>query len=334
METTSQIVVNQKSNDFEEEEPLVDKTEALVLHSRRTERQRKKQQKKTKVLPFEARGLLDLPYELILEILALLEPSDIFIISRTNKSLAQFIASEELPIANSIIKCRYSCLSQCFRPPALMKHIGPTYIEALQNKARHDLMAIHRKSFQHVKAPDPDLVCTCITCILRWNSLCLIIDFAHWQDYLDKGEPIPMIPRGTLLAWNQDLLERNAGIAEKALIQPLWYARILQLHLNSTIRSITRHSANKGNKRPRFQMSDEEKASGNDRFLAEVGPPSLDFPFHRDNYYMLEAYLPNRGWDRGERGWKYMQADQHEKDLEFILRWTQRRLAVAAALSS
>lgn len=136
METTSQIVVNQKSNDFEEEEPLVDKTEALVLHSRRTERQRKKQQKKTKVLPFEARGLLDLPYELILEILALLEPSDIFIISRTNKSLAQFIASEELPIANSIIKCRYSCLSQCFRPPALMKDIGPTYIEALQYRAR------------------------------------------------------------------------------------------------------------------------------------------------------------------------------------------------------
>lgn len=316
---------------FDDEEPLIDRTEALVLHSRRTERQRKKHERKTKTLPFETRGLLDLPYELILEIIVLLEPSDVFLLARTNKSLHTFITEEERPIANRIIKWRYQCISQCFRPPALIRDIEPIYIRALRNKSRIDLMAIHRKSFQHVKSPDQDLICTCITCILRWNSSCLIIDFAHWQNHLDKGEPIPMIPRGKLPTWNQELLDRNAEIVQKALDHPLWYARILQAHLNSTIRSITRHSANKGNKRPRFRMSEDDKRSGTDRFLAKIGPPSLDFPFHRDNYYMLEAYLPNRGWDRAERSWKYMQADQHEKDLGFILRWTERRLNAASS---
>jgi hypothetical protein len=42
----------------------------------------------------------------------------------------------------------------------------------------------------------------------------------------------------------------------------------------------------------------------------------MDMPFHRDNYYMLEAYLPNRSWFADDKRWGYMPAEQHQRDLE------------------
>ena len=55
----------------------------------------------------------------------------------------------------------------------------------------------------------------------------------------------------------------------------------------------------------------------------------MDFPFHRDSYYMLEAYLPNRGWNSEGNGWIYMPATQHERDVEFVKAWAKRRKEIA-----
>lgn len=114
-----------------------------------------------------------------------------------------------------------------------------------------------------------------------------MLDFAHWQQHLDSGTPIPIIPRGEAPEWNKELVARNARIARKAMENPLWHASILALHLESTIRAIRRHSKNRGNKRVHVEMTEAEAAAGTDAFLSKHGPLSLEFPYQRDEYYML-----------------------------------------------
>ncbi|KAI1207848.1 uncharacterized protein F4807DRAFT_462291 [Annulohypoxylon truncatum] len=313
-------------SDDEELGALEDKTEALTLHSKRTERARKKQAKKVKSTKSQSQNLLDLPYELVLDILALLQPSDIFNLQRVSRAFRDFIVQDERRIARSITSWRYVCLEKCFRLPILMEDIDPSIQPYVQSPNRQELLTIHKKPYQHVQPPDPTEICTCLTCLLRWSSLCLIPDFAHWQKNLDVGEPIPMIPRGSHPKWNQTLIASNADIVRKALRSPLWHARLFEAHLDSTTRSIRRQSANKGNKRRRFRMEKEDMESGSDLFLERSGPPSFDFPFHRDNYYMLEAYLPNRGWNVEQERWMYMPAEQHDIDIRYIVSWAERRL--------
>lgn len=72
-------------------------------------------------------------------------------------------------------------------------------------------------------------------------------------------------------------------------------------------------------------MEKDDVLAGTDEFLKRSGPPTLDFPFHRDNYYMLEAYAPNRGWNEESGTWRYMPKEQHEKDVEFVRAWKGRR---------
>ena len=115
----------------------------------------------------------------------------------------------------------------------------------------------------------------------------MVLDFAHWQDNLDRGVPIPIMPRGKSTEWNDWLIWRNAKMAEAALENSLWHARILELHLDSTRRAIRRHAKNKGNKRKHVDMTDAEAAAGTDAFLAKAGPLGLEFPYQRDEYYML-----------------------------------------------
>lgn len=71
-------------------------------------------------------------------------------------------------------------------------------------------------------------------------------------------------------------------------------------------------------------MTNDDVAKGTDAFLERSGPPSLDFPFHRDNYYMLEAYLPNRGRNGEEMRWLYVPESQHDMDVQFVVRWMRR----------
>ncbi|KAK8054588.1 hypothetical protein PG994_009655 [Apiospora phragmitis] len=353
-------------------EPLEDKTEALTLRSKKTERAQKKQQlraakKQSKPAP---RGLLlDLPYELLLEILYLLRPSDLFNLRRAGKGYDAFITSEESRISQHVVSWRYSCLAQCFRLPVLIRDmqqqqqqqqqqtrgdgaadhenghdehgeeddddIDIDIVSILQSPERQDRLGIHKRPYGHVPPPDPAKVCTCLTCVLRWSALCLVVDFAHWQADLDRGEPIPTWARSEPVPeWNRRLLARNADVVRKALslnspsssttpggVGGLWHARLLEAHLDSTVRANRRHAANKGNKRRRFQMTSQDVAAGTDTFLERSGPPTFDFPFHRDNYYMLEAYLPNRAWIAEKGKWMYLPATQHDYDIQQVLRW-------------
>ncbi|KAI9146847.1 hypothetical protein HJFPF1_13415 [Paramyrothecium foliicola] len=310
-------------------EPLVDTTEALRLRSKRTERAHKKQGLRAKNKKPNRRqiNILNLPLELTLYIVELLRPSDVLSLAQVNRELHRFIAAEESSIAAAIGRWRYGCLARCFRLPVLMDDVDPAIHAPLQHEERQELLAIHKKPYQHAQPPDATRICTCLTCTLRWSALCIAVDFAHWQDHLDGGEPIPMIPRGQQPEWNEDRLAINADKVWRALRRPLWHVRLLEAHLASTVRSIRRHAANRGNKRRRFAISPADAASGTDAFLERYGPPTLDFPFHRDAYYMLEAYLPNRGWNGDTGRWMYVPAEQHDTDLQFVVMWAKRRAA-------
>ncbi|KAH9904441.1 hypothetical protein F4778DRAFT_62523 [Xylariomycetidae sp. FL2044] len=303
---------------------LEDKTENLALHSKRTERAHRKMTKKALKTASRLPGIFRLPYELAFEIIVLLRPSDVFSLQRVNRYHRDFIVAEESRIAKRISDWRYACLAQSFRPPVPLENVEDKIRPLLQVPDRQGLLSIHKTKYQNVPPPDPFEICTCLTCRLRWSGLCLIVDFAHWQDNLDKGEPIPTFLRGQAPEWNESLMATNAAIVRKSLRNPLWHARLLEAHLDSTTRSIRRHAANKGNKRPRFRMSPAEFDSGSDLFLERGGPPSVDFPHHRDLYYLLEAYVPNRGWSRECDRWLYLPAEQHDKDIEYVLLWAKK----------
>lgn len=73
-----------------------------------------------------------------------------------------------------------------------------------------------------------------------------------------------------------------------------------------------------------YRLSDEDIALETDAFLERSGPPSFEFPFTRDNYYMLLSYLPNRRWDSSEEGrWLYYGA-LHDNDLAWATRMYER----------
>ncbi|KAE9378713.1 hypothetical protein N431DRAFT_433806 [Stipitochalara longipes BDJ] len=314
----------------ETDEPLIDTTAALPLRSKRLERLQKKRHQK-EVASKQNATLWDLPSELILDILNLLRPSDIFNLSRVNSGLRDFILKDASRIADSVITQRYPILTKCFPLPILLENVDKEAHSALLDEERQaNDLHIHKKPYQHLQTPDPHTICTCLTCILAWNNLCLLIDFARWQNNLEQGEPIPMILRGKSPKWNQKLIAANAAVVQNALYNPLWYARILEQHLKSTVSSIRRHGNNAGNKRKRFRMTIEDVALENDAFLSRSGPPSMDFPWHRDSYYMLEAYLPNRGWNSETNGWVYMPATQHDRDVELVKARAKRRKEAAA----
>lgn len=162
-----------------------------------------------------------------------------------------------------------------------------------------------------------------MTCVFAWNNLCLLVDLHHWQYNLAHREPIPMISRGTQPEWNQYLLSRNADIVRRAMRRPLYYAAILEKHLSTITGTILRLSKWKkkgATAKPRlYHMTDRDLESGIDAFLDRKGSPSYDFPFHRDNYYSIETYLPNRKFGADGK-WHYypLPPTQHERDLEWV----------------
>ncbi|TVY40455.1 hypothetical protein LOCC1_G005732 [Lachnellula occidentalis] len=189
------------------EEPLIDTTTALPLRSKRTSRlQKKRHQKATSTK--QTATLWDLPSEILLDILRLLKPSAIFRVSRANQALRAFILEEEERIARQVIETRYAVLAQCFVVPRLLNTLDAEAKAALSDGGRVGA-SVHgggngkKTGYQHIAVPDAGVVCTCLTCLLAWNNICLVVDFAHWQRNLDAGEPIPMIPRGKFPEWNQ-----------------------------------------------------------------------------------------------------------------------------------
>lgn len=248
----------------------------------------------------------------------MLQPSDLITLLRVCKPIQGFILSEEKKISEDIIRLLYDCLAKSFRRPVHMEVVDSDLYIGLQSPDQLEMAAnMHKpqRPYQHVRAPDTSATCTCLTCVIRWNALCIAVDFEHWQKNLDNGQPITVIPRGSTPEWNQKLLDRNAKIVLHALHSDLFYTRILEAHLDSTVGSIRRHAQYKGNRRRRFRMTDDDVRRGTADFLERSGPPTMVLPYHRDDYYMLEAFMPSRGWIAAWSEWVYMPEEQHEKDL-------------------
>lgn len=307
------------ANISDDEEPLEDKTAALQLHSKRTERQKKQQAKR--IRKREAiMSLTKLPTELIIETLTYLRPGDVLRLGLTCRRFHSIVDANASVVGNAIMQQRYPLMVQCLVLPKLLADIEPSARSFLTGERRQEVLVLNRRPYLHLQAPDEQLVCTCRSCISAWTNLCVVLDFAHWQTDLDTGEPLPIIPRGTTPEWNTTLVRQNADFVRAALRNPLLHARILEIHLGSTIRAIRRQSKNKGNRRKHVDMTEEDAAQGTDAFLSKPGPLSLEFPYHRDEYHLLEAYLPNRYWKKFEDRWIYGIANQHNRDLAYVIR--------------
>ena len=326
-----------QEGNFSEEEPLIDTTAILALHSKKTARVQRRQQKKhsAQKVHSDIQSFLDLPEELVLIVLSFLRPSDVFTLLRLNHSMQSFVLANERSIASSIMSRRYWILMQCFPPPVALEKVLAEARPALLSEHWQDRLRIHKNSYQHIKQIDPSSICTCMTCVLSWNNLCIILDLAHWQQNLDTREPLPIIPRGRNPEWNTELLDRHARIVTKSLFSPLTYACILQRHLDVTNRTIIRSGnwRKKGEKitapRPRlYHLTDAEVAAGTDAYLERSGPPNYQPIYMRDNYYSLEAFVPNRKWNKEEKRWQYYSRwpRPHENDLAWLVaRFTPKK---------
>lgn len=305
--------------------PLIDRTEALALRSRKTDRKQRKLGRKPLKDAASEPHLLALTMELLLDVLSYLRPSDIFRFQRTCKAVRDFVSRYEAYTARVIAKFRYPSLSRCFPRPVALEDVDAIYHDALLDEHRQTLLGIHRRPYAHHIAPhDPDLVCSCLTCILAWNNLCLIVDLAYWTDEaIARGKAITTIPRGQTPTWNVELLGRHAAVVRRALTSPLWYLAILQRHLSTTASAIRRYAPRGGNTQAAtaatFGLTLRDETDETDAFCAREGPPSYEFPLTRDAYYGLQAYLPNRGWKETESRWRYMPDDQHFTDLRWVL---------------
>ncbi|EMD00307.1 hypothetical protein BAUCODRAFT_63068 [Baudoinia panamericana UAMH 10762] len=319
--------------------PLVDTTAALAKNSKKTKRLQKQAQKRQQKVAARARphSYLDLPAELLQEVLACLRPSDLFRMTMVNRATNDFINLHERFIAQDILNSRYWILQQCFPLPEELQHVDVDTASALRDPRRQKMTEIHKKPYQHIKPPDSDKLCTCPFCLLAWNNLNVVLDMAHFQSSLNHREPIPIIARGTNPAWNVELTEAHAKTVERAISDPLAYAAILEIHLNTITGTLLRQyrfpprmPMHRHNKAPLgktvhpsilYHLTERDAAKGTDQFLERAGKPSYEFPFSRDNYYSLLAYVPYRKWGTEQERWIYYAAGGHERDLEWIRRW-------------
>ncbi|RVX68802.1 hypothetical protein B0A52_07688 [Exophiala mesophila] len=312
-------------------EPLVDTTAALTLTSKKTLRLKRRQEKKQsqkKAFSHDVHSFLDLPGDLLIAVLSYLKPSEIYLLLQLNHATRRFIQDNIFSITTQVMKRRYWVLKQCFPVPVALDSVPEFAQHAVLSQAWQDRLRIHKNPYQHVQAIDPQSVCTCMSCALAWNNLCIVLDLAHWQTNLENREPIPIIARGSTPEWNVKLLDDNARIVRLAMKSPLAHARILQTHLDTTTRAIIRSGRwrKKGEKtttpRPRlYHLTDSEAADGYDTYLERSGPPSYEPIYMRDNYYSIEAFIPNRKWDKTEQVWKYYSKwpKPHEESLNWLV---------------
>ncbi|OQO08077.1 hypothetical protein B0A48_06871 [Cryoendolithus antarcticus] len=309
------------SSDDNDEE-LIDTTAALTLRSKKTLRiaKRRTKPKKTIARPVVA-SFLELPSELLQEVFSHLAVADIHRLARTSRDLRDFILENESSIARDIISLRYPILAKCFPLPVTFDKLPPEHHEALLSPAHQSRLLLSLKPYaQHVPPPSPRTICSCVSCTFAWINLAIVTDLAHWQTNLNTREPIPMIKRGEQPEWNVDLLAQTKRTLERTLTSPLVYATILERHLHTTSSTILRRSLFTKVRpvlpehRPYF-LSHSEVLT--DAFLERKGRDDFEPPFHRDNYYNIEAYVPNRKWSKTEERWIYFAQGQHDRDLEW-----------------
>ena len=110
--------MSRREHASEEDEPLNDTTTTLPLHSKKTVRLERKQQKKSqRKVHSDIKSFLDLPGELLVEVLSHLRPSDLFSVLRVSSFSRDFILENEVGIATSLKQRRYWVLNQCFPLP-------------------------------------------------------------------------------------------------------------------------------------------------------------------------------------------------------------------------
>ncbi|KAI6909205.1 hypothetical protein KC318_g8445 [Hortaea werneckii] len=341
---------------IEEEEdddaPLVDHTAPLAKNSKKTKRLLKQQQKRQEKASSKVRNFLELPAELLQEVLGHLRPTDIIRVSQLNHATKNFIQEQEGAIAKDVMDRRYWVLRRCLPLPVYFEQVDQASKQALLNPSWQEKTAINRKPYQHIKTIDPEKVCSCPSCLLAWNNLNVVLDLAHFQWNLNHREPIPMIPRGTNPDWNIQLTDQHARIVQKAMDSPLAYAALLQTHLNTITGTLLRQTrpAGMAQKQPLhrhskravplpaktvhpnllYYLTEHDAMREDDEFLEREGKPSYEFPYHRDNYYNLLAYVPNRKWNKEEQRWVYYAQSFHERDLGWIReRFTPAPVSVA-----
>ncbi|EME77840.1 uncharacterized protein MYCFIDRAFT_33834 [Pseudocercospora fijiensis CIRAD86] len=300
----------------DDDEPLVDLTEALALKSKKTDRKKKQQQKRLeriekKRVKSDVKSFLELPPELLEEVLSHLRPSDIFRLLRLNRSTRDFILNHEQSISKDIIRRRYWVLYRCLQVPVALEKVDHVAQQCLLTSNWQDRLRIHTKPYQHIRAIDAKSSCTCMTCVMAWNDLCSVLDLAHFQPTLDRHEALPSIPRGSNPEWNTRLAQKHASIVEKAIRTPLHHALILQTHLASIIGTLTR-PIRWGNitfapKNMLYHLSELDVARDTDEFLERSGPPSYEPLYFREyyNHHKWAAYVPNRKWDKEALKWRY-----------------------------
>ncbi|KAK0290587.1 hypothetical protein LTR35_000018 [Friedmanniomyces endolithicus] len=322
--------LGRKTAVVEDDEPLVDTTAAMAKNSKKTRRLQKQQQKRLQraVARDRPESFLDLPAELLQEILGCLRPSDVFRLQLLNSATRDFIQQNERAIAKDIVDRRYWVLQRCFPLPIRLEEVDEHTRLALLNPRREKMTEIHKKPYQHIKPLDPREVCSCPSCLVAWNNLNVALDFAYFQGHLNHREPLPMIPRGSSPKWNSELTEAHARIVERAISSPLTTVGTLLRQVRFPPQTRV-HQHNKMISTKTFHPSTlyqvtERDANGSDEFLERDGAlvrPSYDVPFNRDNYYSLLAYVPNRKWSKDERRWLYYARGAHERDLEWTRRW-------------
>jgi hypothetical protein len=311
-----------------EDEPLVDNTITLAKKSKKTARMQKRQQKKeARKVHSAIQSLLDFPQELLSMILSFLQPSDVFTLLRVSHPMRSFILDNERSLSEEIMRQRYWVLKQCFHVPLSIDQVPDDARPALLSEPWQSRLKIHRNPYQHIRHINQRTTCTCMSCVLAWNNLNIILDLSHWQHNLENREPLPIIPRGRNPEWNEMLLDKHADVVVRAMSSPLTYARILQKHLDSTTRTIIRFGKwrKKGEKattiKPRlYHLTDAEAASATDAYLERSGPPNYQPIYMRDQYYSVEAFIPNRKWDKQKQKWLYYAAwpTSHLNDLNWI----------------
>ncbi|KAK5205917.1 hypothetical protein LTR41_008199 [Exophiala xenobiotica] len=321
--------ISRREDTLSDDEPLVDTTAALTLNSKKTARLQKRQKKKqAQKVHSNIQSFLDFPPELISLIFSFLQPSDIYTLLRLDQFTQDFILDNERSIAEGITSRLYWAIRQCFPLPVSLDQVPASARPVLLSQHWQDRLKIHKNPYQHIRQIDPEMVCTCMSCLLAWNNLNIVLDLAHWQPNLEHREPLPVIPRGRNPDWNIQLLEQHAEIVMKAIYSPLAHARILQTHLNVTTRTIVRSAKwrKKGEKittpKPRlYHLTDAEIEAGTDGYLERSGPPSYQPIYMRDNCYSVEAFVPNRKWDKEAQKWQYYSKwpRPHENDLAWLV---------------
>jgi len=322
----------------DDDEPLIDHTAPLAKNSKKTKRLLKQQGRRQKKASSKVHNFLELPAELLHEILGHLLPSDILRVAEINHATRDFVHEYETSIAKDVMDRRFWVLRRCFPLPVAFANLDEPSRAALLNPSWQDKTKIHR-FYTQMKTSDPTKLCSCMSCLLAWNNLSLALDFGHFQWHLNHREKIPLMARGTNPDWNQKLTEEHARIVTKAMSSPLTYAAILEKHLHSIVGTLLRqlrhppklpmHRHNKvGAGVPAktvhpillYQITERDAAREDDSFLERDGKASLEFPLTRDNYYNTQmlAYVPNRIWKREEQRWMYYAGGAHERDLTWV----------------